>query len=300
MFRLMIVVIAAVMAMSLHAVEKFFEMDRAGFLVCSNRFSLATFSRATLSVEELNGKLRLPCRITFVPGVGGGKCQEISFASTSTELNKKEERQLECASGKVATGKISPMPKLLQIGSLELEVEDALVDAIIVAKQCGVGAESRDRVLYKMAPENYFRYLCSNESGIDYWWVRMVGKRIEHWIRPVGCVGDEYVVDNDIKSKYFSRLLLAYVRCGDDFRLKKIILLGDHLYQGGPLKSDPASLEVRGSFEKSESTIIENQADGIVEIGCGILRSQSKVKYTVYDQKANGRFKVVIEVCETT
>ena len=65
------------------------------------------------------------------------------------------------------------------------------------------------------------------------------------------------------------------------------------------MKSDPSALEVRGSFEKSESIKVENQADGIVEMGCGILRSQRKVKYTVYDQKANERFKVVIEVCET-
>ena len=300
MFRLMIAVFSAAMAMSLHAAEKSFELDKAGFLVFSDRVTLATFSNATLSVDELDGKLRLPCRITFVPGIGGGKCHEISFASASAESNKEEERRLGCASGTVAAGKILPMPKRLQIGSLGLEVEDAPLDAVIVARQCGVCADSRDLVLYKIESEKYFRYLCSNESGVDYWWVRMAGKRIEHWIRPVGYVGDEYVVDDDIKSKYFSSLALTYVRCGDDFRLKKIILSGDHSYQGGPLKSDPASLEVRGCFEKSKSTIVESQADGIVETGYGILKSQQKVKYTVHDQKSNERFKVVIEICETT
>ena len=299
MVKLVIATFSVAMVMSLYAVEKLFEMDKSGFLVSSNRFTLTTFSKATLSVDELDGKLRLPCRISLIPRIGGCKCREISFSSTSIELNKKEEGRLGCASQNVSADTISPMPRMLQIDSLGLEVEDTPFDVVIVARQCGVDTDSRDYVLYKMAPEKYFRYLCSNEADIDYWWVRMAGKRIEYRIRPIGCVGDECIVDDDIKNKYFSRLALAYVRCGDDFRLKKIILSGDYIYQGGPLKSDPASFDVRGCFEKSESTIVENQEGGIVETGFGILKSQRKMKYTVYAQNANERFKVVFEVCET-
>ena len=49
----------------------------------------------------------------------------------------------------------------------------------------------------------------------------MLGKCVEYRILPVNCAGEEYVVENsDIRSKYFSKMILTYVRCGDDFHSK--------------------------------------------------------------------------------
>ena len=64
------------------------------------------------------------------------------------------------------------------------------------------------------------------------------------------------------------------------------------------MKRDPATAEIRGDFSESRSRLCENYGNGIVETGFGVLRSQKKVKYTVYEKTANERFKIVIEICE--
>ena len=191
------------------------------------------------------------------------------------------------------------MPKQLQIDSLLLDVSEYPLDVDIIAKQGGGSGDSPDMVLYQKVPEKYFRYLCSSETGTDYWWALMLGKRVEYRIWPVCSEGDEYVVEyGDIKSKYFSKMTLAYARCDDGFRLRNVIITGDYSYKGAPLKTDPASDEIRRAFSESRSQLFENHEDGIVETGCGVLESQKKVKYAVYDQTADELFKVVIEICE--
>lgn len=300
MSKLVVAVASVVLAMSLKAAERLFAIDKAGFLVDTNRGAFATFAKATLEVDELDGKLCLPCRFAFVPGIGQDKCREIHFSRASIVLNKKAIRQPENASGKIVASSHSPLPKMLQVDSLEFDVIEDSLDVVIVAKQGGGGVDSQDLVLYQMAPEKYFRYLCSSEAGGDYWRTKMLGKCVEYRILPVNCAGDEYVVENsDIRSKYFSKMTLTYARCGDDFRLKKIVLSGDHSYMGGVLKSDPAVLEMSSDFVESRSVFVENPESGIVEMGCGVLKSQRKVKYTVYGQNAFEQFKVVIEIYET-
>ena len=300
MFKLATAVVSAALAMSLHSAERLFVIDKAGFLVDTNRFSYATFSGATLLVDEQDGKLCLPCRFTLVPEIGKDKCREIIFLSVSTLENGKGIRQLEELSRRTSANNHSPLPRKLQLDSLGFDVDEDPFNAVIVARQGGGGVDSRDLVLYQKVPEAYFRYLCSSETGGDYWWFKMLGKRIEYRIWPVRCAGDEYVVaESDIRSRYFDEMTLTYARCGNDFHLKKIVLQGDYSYKGGVLMSDPASLEMRGDFARSSSFYIESHINGIVETGCGILKSQRNVKYTMYGKKANERFKVVIEIGET-
>ena len=301
MSKLVVAVASVVLAMSLNAAGRQFAIDSAGFLVDTNRGAFATFAKAALEVDELDGKLCLPCRFAFVPGIGQDKCREINFSSASILLNKKAVRQPENAAGKIDAASHSPLPKMLQVDSLEFDVIEDSLDIVIVAKQGGGDVDSRNLVLYQVAPEKYFRYLCSSEAGGNYWRTKMLGKCVEYRIVPVNCAGDEYVVENsDIRSKYFSKMTLTYARRGDDFRLKKIVLSGDYSYMGGVLKSDPASLEMRSNFAESHSIFVGNPESGIVETGRGVLKSQGKVQYTVYDRNAFERFKVVIEICETT
>ena len=212
---------------------------------------------------------------------------------------KKVVRQQKAVSEKKVSDSRAPLPKTLLVDSLVFDMEESPGDVVVVAGQGGGVVGSQDLVLYQMLPEKYFRYLCSNEAGGDYWRTRMLGKRIEYRIWPVCCEGDEYIVEySDIKSRYFSKMTLIYARCGDSFRLRNVIIAGDYSYKGAPLKSDPATAEIRGDFFESRSRLCENYVNGIVETGCGVLRSQKKVKYTVYEKTANERFKIVIEICE--
>ena len=299
MSKNVLVVVASVLAMSVHATEKLFSIDKAGFLGNSNRWALANFSKATLAVGEQEGKFKLPCRFSFVPRIGKDRCDEIILSSIATELIKKKNEQPGCVMEKFVTSSISPMPKQLQIDSLVLDVRDYPLDVDIITKQ-GVGrGDSSDMILYQKVPEKYYRYLCSCETDSDYWWALMLGKRVEYRIWPVCCEGDEYIVEySDIKSRYFSKMTLTYERCGGDFRLRRVISTGDYSYKGAPLKTDPASDEIRRVFVESRSRLCENHENGIVEMGCGVLLSQKKVKYTVYDKTADELFKVVIEVQE--
>lgn len=301
MRKIVVAVASVLLAIGLHAAERLFAIDRAGFLTDTNRVAFATFSRATLAVDEQGEKYRLPCRFSFAPGIGQDKCREIRFSSVSIMKGKKVVRQQKAVSEKKVSDSRAPLPKTLLVDSLVFDMEESPVDVVVVAGQGGGVVGSQDLVLYQMLPEKYFRYLCSNEAGGDYWRTRMLGKRIEYRIWPTCCAGDEYVVeDSDVRSKYFSKMALTYARCGEDFRLKKIVLLGDYLYNGSALKSDPASLEMRSDFAGARSFFVENPQNGIVETGYGVLKSQRKVKYTVYAQNVKEHFKVVIEICETT
>lgn len=298
MFKLGVIVVSVTFVLSLQAAEMLFAIDKSGFLVDSNRFALATFSKATLTVGEMNGEFKLPCRFSFVPGIGKDRCNEIIFSSTSIEASKRGSNQPEYEN--LDASEHSPMPKLLQIKSLVFDVNEHPFDVDMVVKQGVGGVDSRDMVLYQRVPENYFRYLCSSEAGGNYWWTRMLGKRVEYRIWPICCPGDEFVVeDNNISSKHFGKMTLVYARCGADFRLKNIVLSGDYAYKGGMLKVDPATLEMRSDFAESKAAFCENHESGIIERGSGVLRSQIKVKYTVYEQNVSEHFKVVIEICET-
>ena len=300
MRKIIMAVALALLAMSLHAVERLYAMDKAGFLIGTNRYALATYSRATLTVDEQDGKFRLPCRFSFVPGIGGDKSNEIHFSSVSILKDKKAARKQETAAEKIAVGSHLPLPKTLQIDSLVFDVEESPVDFNVIARQVGCDAGSRDPVLYRMLPEKYFRYLCSSVAGGDYWRTRILGKNIDYRIWPVCCEGDEYVVENcDLRSRYFSKMTLTYAKCGEDFRLKKIVVSGDYSYKGSALKSDPASSELFSDFAKASLTLVEKPTSGIVETGFGVLKSQRKARIDVYDQNAKERFKVVIEICET-
>ena len=301
MRKIAVVVASVSLAMGLHAVERLFTIDKDGFLAGTNRYALATFSKATLAVDEQDEKFHLPCRFSFVPGIGHDWCREIIFSSVSIMKDKKAVRQQEAASEKMVSESHAPMPKTLRVDSLLLDLDEYPVDADVIARQGGGDAGSQDLVLYQMVPEKYFRYLCSNETGGDYWWTHILGKRIEYRIWPVCCTGDEFVVEyNDIKSKYFSKMTLIYSMCREDFRLRKVIVAGDYSYKGAPLKVDPASYEMRRCFAESSTRYFESHENGIVEKGCGILRSQKKAKYTVYDQNDREQFKVVIEIGDTT
>lgn len=298
MIKILVAVVLTAFAMILRAEERLFAIDKAGFLCNSNRFALATFSKATLTVVELEGELKLPCRFSFVPGIGKDRCTEINFSSTLVESSRKRGEQPGFIKGKVVASDIPAIPKKLHIAPLVLDVSEYPSDVDIVATQGGVGG-TRDMVLYQKVPEKYYRHLCSSETDREYWSTLMLGKRIEYRIWPVCCTGEEFVVEyNDIKSKYFSKMTLTYSRCGEDFRLTKVIITGDYSYKGVPLKADPASCEICRCFAKSSTRYLENHENGIVETGCGVLNSQQKVKYTVYDQTADERFKVVIEVWE--
>ena len=299
MRKIVVAVASVLLAIGLHAAERLFAIDRAGFLTDTNRVAFATFSRATLAVDEQGEKYRLPCRFSFAPGIGQDKCREIRFSSVSIMKGKKVVRQQKAVSEKKVSDSRAPLPKTLLVDSLVFDMEESPGDVVVVAGQGGGVVGSQDLVLYQMLPEKYFRYLCSNEAGGDYWRTRMLGKRIEYRIWPVCCEGDEYIVEySDIKSRYFSKMTLIYARCGDSFRLRNVIIAGDYSYKGAPLKSDPATAEIRGDFFESRSRLCENYGNGIVETGCGVLRSQKKVKYTVYEKTANERFKIVIEICE--
>ena len=300
MRKIVVAVVASVLlAIGLHAAERLFAIDRAGFLTDTNRVAFATFSRATLAVDEQGEKYRLPCRFSFAPGIGQDKCREIRFSSVSIMKGKKVVRQQKAVSEKKVSDSRAPLPKTLLVDSLVFDMEESPGDVVVVAGQGGGVVGSQDLVLYQMLPEKYFRYLCSNEAGGDYWRTRMLGKRIEYRIWPVCCEGDEYIVEySDIKSMYFSKMTLIYARYGDSFRLRNVIITGDYSYKGAPLKSDPATAEIRGDFFESRSQLCENYGNRIVETGCGVLRSQKKVKYTVYEKTANERFKIVIEICE--
>lgn len=299
MRKIVVAVASVLLAIGLHAAERLFAIDRAGFLTDTNRVAFATFSRATLAVDEQGEKYRLPCRFSFAPGIGQDKCREIRFSSVSIMKGKKVVRQQKAVSEKKVSDSRAPLPKTLLVDSLVFDMEESPGDVVVVAGQGGGVVGSQDLVLYQMLPEKYFRYLCSNEAGGDYWRTRMLGKRVEYRIWPVCCEGDEYIVEySDIKSRYFSKMTLIYARCGDSFRLRNVIIAGDYSYKGAPLKSDPATAEIRGDFFESRSRLCENYGNGIVETGCGVLRSQKKVKYTVYEKTANERFKIVIEICE--
>lgn len=299
MRKIVVAVASVLLAIGLHAAERLFAIDRAGFLTDTNRVAFATFSRATLAVDEQGEKYRLPCRFSFAPGIGQDKCREIRFSSVSIMKGKKVVRQQKAVSEKKVSDSRAPLPKTLLVDSLVFDMEESPGDVVVVAGQGGGVVGSQDLVLYQMLPEKYFRYLCSNEAGGDYWRTRMLGKRVEYRIWPVCCEGDEYIVEySDIKSRYFSKMTLIYARCGDSFRLRNVIIAGDYSYKGAPLKSDPATAEIRRDFFESRSRLCENYGNGIVETGCGVLRSQKKVKYTVYEKTANERFKIVIEICE--
>lgn len=299
MRKIVVAVASVLLAIGLHAAERLFAIDRAGFLTDTNRVAFATFSRATLAVDEQGEKYRLPCRFSFAPGIGQDKCREIRFSSVSIMKGKKVVRQQKAVSEKKVSDSRAPLPKTLLVDSLVFDMDESPVDVVVVAGQGGGVIGSQDLVLYQMLPEKYFRYLCSNEAGGDYWRTRMLGKRIEYRIWPVCCEGDEYIVEySDIKSMYFSKMTLIYVRYGHSFRLRNVIITGDYSYKGTPLKRDPATDEIRGDFFESRSRLCENYGNGIVETGCGVLRSQKKVKYTVYEKTANERFKIVIEICE--
>ena len=299
MIKIAVAVVSAALAMNLCAVDRLFAIDKAGFLGNSNRWTLANFAKATLAVGEHDGKFKLPCRFSFVPGFGKDRCTEINFSSTLTESSRKKGEQLKSAMEKVAAYNSSPLPKHLQIDALVLDVSEYPLDVDIIAKQGDGNGDSPDMVLYQKVPEKYYRYLCSSETGSDYWWALMLGKRVEYRIWPVCCEGDEYIVEySDIKSMYFSKMTLTYARCGDGFRLRNVIITGDYSYKGAPLKKDPASGEIGRDFYESRSHLCENHEDGIVETGCGVLRSQKRVKYTVHEKTADEQFKVVIEICE--
>ena len=299
MRKIVVAVASVLLAIGLHAAERLFAIDRAGFLTDTNRVAFATFSRATLAVDEQGEKYRLPCRFSFAPGIGQDKCREIRFSSVSIMKGKKVVRQQKAVSEKKVSDSRAPLPKTLLVDSLVFDMEESPGDVVVVAGQGGGVVGSQDLVLYQMLPEKYFRYLCSNEAGGDYWRTRMLGKRVEYRIWPVCCEGDEYIVEySDIKSMYFRKMTLIYARCGDSFRLRNVIIAGDYSYKGAPLKSDPATAEIRGDFFESRSRLCENYGNGIVETGCGVLRSQKKVKYTVYEKTANERFKIVIDICE--
>lgn len=299
MLRLVIVIVSFALVVGLHAAERLFTIDRAGFLLDTNMISLATFSNATLSVEELDGRFCLPCRFSFDPGIGNDGCREIFFSSVLSMENRDGNCRHEDAARMTVDGNRSPLPKTLQVGSLTLEVKDNNpFDVVVVASQGVTGDGSRDLVLYRRKQERYLRYLCASEVGGDYWWIRLLGKRVEYRIRPVECEGDEYVIEEDVRSRHFCKMSMTYVRRDDDFRLKKIVLMGDGSYQGGVLKADPATLEVLRDFATSSATHIENPIGGIVEKGCGILRSQRKVEYAVYERNASERFRIAIEICE--
>ena len=298
--KIAIAVVSSALVMNLCAVEKQFAIEKAGFLGDSNRWTLAKFSKATLTVGEHDGKFKLPCRFSFVPQLGKDGCAEINFSSTLVESSRKNGGHPKRVMEKATACNAFPFPKLLQIDTLVFDVSEYPLDVDIIAKQGGGSGGSLDMVLYQKVPEKYYRYLCSNETGSDYWWVLMLGKRVEYRIWPVCCEGDEYIVEySDIKSMYFSKMTLIYARYGHSFRLRNVIITGDYSYKGAPLKRDPATDEIRRDFFESRSHLCEeNYGNGIVETGCGVLRSQKKVKYTVYEKTANERFKIVIEICE--
>lgn len=249
MRKIVVAVASVLLAIGLHAAERLFAIDRAGFLTDTNRVAFATFSRATLAVDEQGEKYRLPCRFSFAPGIGQDKCREIRFSSVSIMKGKKVVRQQKAVSEKKVSDSRAPLPKTLLVDSLVFDMEESPGDVVVVAGQGGGVVGSQDLVLYQMLPEKYFRYLCSNEAGGDYWRTRMLGKRVEYRIWPVCCEGDEYIVEySDIKSRYFSKMTLIYARCGDSFRLRNVIIAGDYSYKGAPLKSDPATAEIRGDF----------------------------------------------------
>jgi len=297
--KIAIAVVSSALVMNLCAVEKQFAIEKAGFLGDSNRWTLAKFSKATLTVGEHDGKFKLPCRFSFVPQLGKDGCAEINFSSTLVESSRKNGGHPKRVMEKATACNAFPFPKLLQIDTLVFDVSEYPLDVDIIAKQGGGSGGSLDMVLYQKVPEKYYRFLCSNETGSDYWWVLMLGKRVEYRIWPVCCEGDEYIVEySDIKSRYFSKMTLIYARYGHSFRLRNVIIAGDYSYKGAPLKRDPATDEIRRDFFESRSHLCENYVNGIVETGCGVLRSQKKVKYTVYEKTANERFKIVIEICE--
>lgn len=89
MAKIVVAVVSAAVSLNLLASERLFAIDKAGFLGNSNRWALATFSKATLAVCEQEGKFKLPCRFSFVPGIGKDRCREIILSSISTELIKK-------------------------------------------------------------------------------------------------------------------------------------------------------------------------------------------------------------------
>ena len=77
--KIAIAVVSSALVMNLCAVEKQFAIEKAGFLGDSNRWTLAKFSKATLTVGEHDGKFKLPCRFSFVPQLGKDGCAEINF-----------------------------------------------------------------------------------------------------------------------------------------------------------------------------------------------------------------------------
>jgi hypothetical protein len=291
--------VSEILSLSLNANVMTIQIDKSGFLINSNRCALATFSDCTLRAIDSDGKIQLPCCFSYRPCIGGDRSRQIVFSSVNTESVLSSEKKLECLSGMGDADKQHPMPKCLKIGILNLEMEDDPRDIILTVreKENYGNCNGCDLLLYRRLPEVYFRYFRSSDNDRDYWMVNVLGTRIDYRIHPVDVFRDDFLVEyTDIKSRFFSKIQLRYVKVNDDFCLKRIILSGDHMYQADPLKSDPAASEVKSMFVKSNSCKIKGDARGVVENGYGILKSKRKLTYNVFRQDDKEKFKVEIDI----
>ena len=289
-----------VLPLAIFAGEEIFRIDNPGYLVDSNRNALAVFSTFALFVGEADGSHQLPCRAIYRQRFDTNECRRIEFSSVLTENGKKHE-SIPLESWTVADDS-SPMPKHLQIGILNFEFDEDHFNPVLTVKgadfdECG----RSDSILYRGMPDKFFRYLRSCESDACFWYIRLFGKRVDHRIYSADSAGDDFCVEvADIKSQYFTRMILKYNKDDGDFRLSKILLMGNHVYQGGMSQTDPASLEMRRIFVHSESILVDGDGDDyrIVETGRGFLKSRNVLRYKIFAQNASEPFKVELEVCD--
>jgi len=288
-----------VLAPPLFASERTLQIGKSGYLINTNRFALAVFSKCTMAFREVEGVPELPCRFVFQSNSG---CGQIDFSSVRVESKMCavfDTYEIETNDLTISANALSSKVKRMRIGLLNLEIEDYPHNVEIAVKESssGIGILS-DCLLYKKSTERYFRYFRSSDSDADFWNIRWKGECIEYRIFPIDKSLDEFCVENTIqRSEYFSKMCLKYKKGGDDSRLSKIILWGNCAYRGMPLYSDPASLEMRELFAHSRSFVIDNGVDnGIVETGCGVLKSGKSMQYNIYRQDGDEGIRVEIEV----
>ena len=288
-----------VMTSPLFAGERVFRVGKAGYLTNTNRFAFAEFSECTISFREVEGVPELPCRFVFQSKSG---CEQIDFSSVRIEskiCDSRDDYEMTTNDMAIIANALPPLVKRMRIGFLNLEIEDYPYNVdIVIREEDPVIDVIQDCLLYKKSTEKYFRYFRSSDSDAAFWNVRWKGKCIEYRILPINkSVAEICLEDTITRSKYFSKMSLKYKKAGDGFRLSKIILWGNCSYKGRPLYSDPASLEMREMFAKSRSMVIDSDAEsGIVETGCGVLKSGKSMQYNIFRQGGKAGIKVEIGI----
>lgn len=269
-------------------------VDKSGFLSNSNRFAIAAFSKYSLWVTDIDGRLELPCHFILKPEEVGDKCESLVLSSVLTEERlRMDGRQQQCTNRICVLSEPSTL-----IGSLLIEKEESPVDVVYTLKEAinDMDNKKEDHILYRKDSENFYRYLRSDKTNPNYWRIRLGGNNIDYRIVPLCVLGSQFVITNQHdKSSNFKKTILKYSKDHEGYILKQMILCGKNDCQGKELFPASSSAEMRRMFKRTKS-VKREFGDAIMEEGSGLLDCGELIEYEVYRQVSNESFRIELRI----